>query len=415
MFAQPNRIPVRIAAPIAMLVLGICTFPGATQSNAQSRITVSVSPTTASVQANIGTQKFTATVRGDSRNRGVKWALTGTGCSGSTCGTLSATSSASGVAITYHGPSAAPNPAKVTLTATSVSNTSKKAAATITVTALVSVSVSPTTASVSVLANKSFTASVANDPANHGVTWALTQAGAACTSSCGTLSGQTATSATYTAPASVPANPTITLTATSVLDPSKKASAGITVTSSTGTVSVTISPKRGGLAIGQTLAVSATVTNDVGSAGVSWSASGTGCSGATCGAFTNVTKTSATYTAPSAPGSYSITATSVASPGTNASAIVGVTNLSGMTRRRDARAKDAIASARRRIAPTASCTPWPATDPASRKRQEPCSLRTPAGSDAASKRGRTIFAPTLSNSLQRHLRPDNRTVQASRD
>jgi hypothetical protein len=330
MFAPPNRIPIPFSLSIAMLVLGICAFPGAPESSAQSRITVSVSPASASVQANVGTQEFTATVRKDTRNRGVTWVLSGAGCTGSACGTLSVSSSGSGVVITYHAPSTVPNPANVTLTATSVSNTAKKATATITVTAPVSVSISPTSASVNVSATNPFAATVTNDPANHGVTWALTQSGAACASLCGTLSGQTATSVTYTAPASVPAIPTVTLTATSVLDTSKKASATITVTSSTGTVSVTISPKRGGLTIGQTLAVTATVTNDVGSAGVTWSASGTGCLGASCGAFTNVTKTSATYTAPSAAGSYTITATSVASSGASASATIGVTNLAGV-------------------------------------------------------------------------------------
>ncbi len=331
MFAQPNRIPARISAAISLLILGLCAFPGAPESVAQSRITVSVSPTSANVQANIGTQKVTATVRGDSKNRGVKWTLTGSGCTGSACGTLSASSSASGVAITYHAPSTVPNPAKVTLTATSVSNTSKKAAATITVTAPASVSISPTSALVNVSAAHPFTATVANDPAKKGVTWALTQAGKACTSACGALSAQTTTSVTYTAPASLPANPAVTLTATSVLDTSKSASATITVTSTTAAVSVTISPKRGGLAVGQTLAVTATVTNDVGSAGVTWSASGSACSGSTCGTFTNVTKTSATYAAPSAAGNYTLTATSVASPGASASAPIGVTNLAGVT------------------------------------------------------------------------------------
>src|SRR5579875_1241020 len=66
------------------------------------------------------------------------------------------------------------------------------------------------------------TASVANDPANKGVTWTL--------SGQGTLSGQTATSVVYNAPASVTANMTATVTATSVSDTSKTASLAITVT-----------------------------------------------------------------------------------------------------------------------------------------------------------------------------------------
>src|SRR6266478_5352084 len=104
-------------------------FLGATSGGP---ISVSVAPPTASVAVN-ATQPFTATVQNDSQNKGVTWALSGTGCSGAACGTLSANSSASGVAITYTAPSSVPNPATVTLTATSVSDGTKSSAATITV------------------------------------------------------------------------------------------------------------------------------------------------------------------------------------------------------------------------------------------------------------------------------------------
>jgi uncharacterized repeat protein (TIGR01451 family) len=97
-----------------------------------------------------------------------------------------------------------------------------------------------------------------------------------------------------------------------------------------GSLSVTVSPKRGGLTITQRLPVSATVLNDVGSAGVMWSASGPACSGSSCGTFTNVTSTSATYIAPSIAGIYSITATSVADVTKSASNSIGVTDLSGV-------------------------------------------------------------------------------------
>ncbi|MGB7845950.1 MAG: hypothetical protein WBL63_10070 [Candidatus Acidiferrum sp.] len=298
---------------------------------AQSSISVTVSPTTASVATGGGAQQFTATVRNDRHHRGVRWTLSGAGCSGSTCGTLSATTSASGTPITYTAPLNVPNPATVTLTATSVSNTSRKASATITLTtgASVSVSISPTSASVSTSNTRSFTASVTNDLANQGVTWALTQSATSCAPACGTLSGQTTTSVTYTAPVTVPANPVVTLTATSVRDSTKSASASITVTTSAA-VSVAISPKRAGLAITQALSVTATVQNDVSAAGVTWSASGPACSGSACGTFTNVTKTSATYVAPSTPGSYAITATSVADVTKSASNSIGVTDLSGV-------------------------------------------------------------------------------------
>jgi Abnormal spindle-like microcephaly-assoc'd, ASPM-SPD-2-Hydin len=96
-------------------------------------ITVSVAPATANVQVATGTS-FTATVENDSQNKGVMWALSGSGCSGATCGTLSAASSASGAPVMYTAPASVPSPAAVTLTATSAADTTKSAAAIITIT-----------------------------------------------------------------------------------------------------------------------------------------------------------------------------------------------------------------------------------------------------------------------------------------
>ena len=110
-------------------------------------------------------------------------------------------------------------------------------------------------------------------------------------------------------------------------------SARFSLTNAAGTISglsVTISPKRGGLTVTQSLLVSATVTNDVNAAGVTWSASGPACSGTACGTFVNATSTSATYIAPSTPGIYSIIATSVADVTKSASNSIGVTNLPGV-------------------------------------------------------------------------------------
>src|SRR6266850_160068 len=306
MFAHSNWISVRKFATTTMMALGLGAFMCAPGSTAQTRITVSVSPASASVQLGTGTQQFTATVRRDWRNRGVLWTLSGAGCTGSACGTLSATSSASGTPITYRAPSTVPTPATVKLTATSVSNSTRSATATITVTVTssVSVTISPTSASLNVSSARQFTAAVTNDSANQGVTWSLAQSGSNCAPSCGALSGQTTTTVTYTAPATVPANPTVTLTARSVRDTSKSASATITIT--------------------------ATVIHDVGNAGVTWSASGSGCSGSACGTFTNTTTASATYVAPPAAGVYTLTATSAADVTKSASATIAVTDLPGV-------------------------------------------------------------------------------------
>jgi hypothetical protein len=66
---------------------------------------------------------------------------------------------------------------------------------------------------------------------------------------------------------------------------------------------------------GQTLNFAATVTNDTSGSGVTWSMSGTSCSGTACGTFSNKTTTSATYNAPatvSANTTVTVMATSVA-------------------------------------------------------------------------------------------------------
>ena len=90
----------------------------------------------------------------------------------------------------------------------------------------------------------------------------------------------------------------------------------------TSAISVSITPVRGGLTVGQSLALTATVTNDVGTAGVTWTVSG--------GTLSNPTTTAATYVAPNTAGVYTITATSVANGTKNAAAAIGVTDLVGM-------------------------------------------------------------------------------------
>jgi len=135
-------------------------------------ISVSVSPTSASVGTG-SSQNFTATIQYDLQNKGVTWSLSGAGCSGSTCGSLTSVTTTS---VTYNAPPSAPSPAIVTLTATSVSDNTKTASATITVIAGgLSVSVSPKRAAVTMSASQTvqLTATVFNDPSNSGVVWSV--------------------------------------------------------------------------------------------------------------------------------------------------------------------------------------------------------------------------------------------------
>jgi hypothetical protein len=86
-------------------------------------------------------------------------------------------------------------------------------------------------------------------------------------------------------------------------------------------ISVSISPKRGGVATSQTLPLTATVNNDIGGVGVTWTTSG--------GTLTGQTVTSATFSS-AAPGSFTITAKSNADTKKSASVTIGVTDLTGV-------------------------------------------------------------------------------------
>lgn len=87
-------------------------------------------------------------------------------------------------------------------------------------------------------------------------------------------------------------------------------------------VAVSLSPKRGGVTVGQQLLVTATVANDIGTAGVSWTVS----SGGTLSGQTTAT---ASFSSASA-GVYTIRATSIVDNTKSASATIGVTDLAGV-------------------------------------------------------------------------------------
>ena len=191
-------------------------------SGTPAGVSVTLSQTTATVAVN-ATTTFTATVTGDSANKGVTWALSGSGCSAATCGALSSATSASATPIAYTAPGTVPSPATVTLVATSVAATTKSASATITIgTATaggISVTITPKAGGFVVGQVAILTATVANDASGAGVTWSA---------SSGTITPLTATTATFTAPNS--AGSGIIVTAKSKTDTTKGASATYGIT-----------------------------------------------------------------------------------------------------------------------------------------------------------------------------------------
>ena len=314
----------------AGLCLPLCVIGCAATTSVTGPIIVTVSPTTAIVPVG-QTQAFIATVTG-TPNTGVTWTLTqgGAACLPG-CGTISPTSTTSGTATTYTAPATPPaQGGTLTLTATSAADTTKSASATISISQNVSISVSPSTASVGVGATQAFTATVTGTN-NSNVTWTLTQGGQPCTPGCGAITPSTASGApaTYTAPTTAPASPTVTVTATSAADTTKSASATVTITQ---TVGVTVSPTTATVIVAQTQQFTATVTG-TNNTGVTWTLSqgGAACSPG-CGTIapaSTTNGTSTTYTAPAAVPAIpnvTVTATSMADPTKSASATVTVTS-----------------------------------------------------------------------------------------
>jgi hypothetical protein len=123
----------------------MATFKAA--GSAAPVLTVFVNPGSQNVAVQ-AVQTFVATVTNDPSHKGVTWALSGTGCTGAACGTLTNVTS---TYATYIAPPAVPSPATVTLTATSVSDQTQTGTAVITISAinnLTAIAISPTNATI---------------------------------------------------------------------------------------------------------------------------------------------------------------------------------------------------------------------------------------------------------------------------
>ena len=211
--------------------------------SSSSGVTISISPTTASVITN-RTQPFTGTVTGNS-NTAITWTLTcATGVTANTCGSIDAnglyTAPATIPTITSSGTTTiAP---AVTITATSQADKTKTATATLTIVTGISISITPTTATVGTGEFFLFTATVNNpgcnltsNPTCQNVTWSLSTT----LTGVGTIGANTGV---YTAPATVPSPSSVIITATSVADTSVTATASVTVETATTPTVTSVSP-----------------------------------------------------------------------------------------------------------------------------------------------------------------------------
>jgi len=264
-----------------------------------SNITVSLTPASASLL--LGTaQDFTAAVS-NATNSAVSWQVNGISGGNAAVGTIST----NGV---YTSPVNLPASAQIIVQATSVEDSSKTASAAVTVTSDITVNVSPQTMPVELGAARPFAAVVnsAGNP-NRQVNWIVSGNGCA-----GITCGAVDSAGTYTAPQVLTAPPGVLVRAVSVADPSKSGAAAITVTSSF-TLTVTGFTSVNSASTSSYTATLVPVANSNPSRAISWSVSGLGCTGATCGTIS----ADGLYTAPAfapSPATVQITAAPLADP-----------------------------------------------------------------------------------------------------
>lgn len=226
-----SRWPIRRGAPMkstfaalcALVCLcgGILTAGCGSTPNVTVTITSPTGPQTVEAGQTVGITA--AALSSDGYGVGnVTWSLSGLGCSGSTCGSLT---SETGTSATYQAPSTPPS-ANVTVyvIATSAMGAAKSASIAITVEAISVQIQNKVTELAAVTENYAwgaqFSAVTKYDPTDAGVNWTLTANGVACSPSCGTLSQPNPYSVEYIPPTSVPAAPNNmpTITAISMSD-----------------------------------------------------------------------------------------------------------------------------------------------------------------------------------------------------
>lgn len=315
LYTAPATVPQNAAVTVVATSAAETTKSGSASLVVQpaSSVSVAVQPKTAQVAAG-GKLQLSATVTG-STNTAVLWAVSGGGCSGTACGTITS-------AGLYTAPASLPNPASVTIKASAISDPAASATATVTLVAGSSVSVSPSSAQLKPGAQLQFTAT-SNGASGAIFVWSIS--GSGCSgSSCGSISS----SGLYTAPAHAPNPPLVAVTATLLSDPTKSGSATVTISSGTA-VGVSISPTSVQIGTGGQQQFTVTVTGTSNTA-VTWTIAGTGCAGTTCGTVSSAGLYSAPATPP-APPFFSVTATSVADPSKSATASVTVVPVVAVT------------------------------------------------------------------------------------
>lgn len=326
-----RRIQLALVAAIAALTLlsdlplagcggGSAAPPPAAPPPAP--VVVVVNPTSA-VTLLGSSQAFSATVS-DATDTRVSWAVNGITGGNASLGTIS-------VEGLFTAPRDLPASANLTITATSFADSFKSASAQITISSDVAVAVTPGATNAELGAKLQFGAAIASaghpDPA---IRWSLS--GAACPSACGTIDAN----GNYTAPQILPPAAKVNLTATSIADGSKQATAAITITSNF-TLQLAAPASVSAGASATLVATLAPLPASNPSPQLTWSLSGLGCSAISCGQLSTTTQAlgsnaspdTANYTAPAVapnPNTVTVTVTPRADPSKRTQAVLSIGN-----------------------------------------------------------------------------------------
>jgi len=272
----------------------------------------------------------------------LNWSLSGAGCTGSSCGTLSSlttqqagTNTGSGTdseTANYTAPVSAPVPNTVTITVTALADPSKHAQATVAVQAGVGVTLLPISAALAI--NHRITFSVGlSGTGNSEVSWSVNGVpsgsptfGLVCvvgSNPCTPVTTSSATQVDYVAPAAMPLPNPVTVQATSVADTMKAATAQVTILNH---LVVSVLPGTVTLAPGAAQVFTATVLGSL-NQNVVWQLHGGECSAAgACG----IIDSHGNYAAPGTPPTpNSLQVVAVSSDDTSQSGTASVTVTSG--------------------------------------------------------------------------------------
>ena len=312
-WGRRNYLRVLLFIAVASLLTAASGCSSSSQPAAPPPITVSIAPTSATVQVGL-TRQFTSTVQNTS-NTSVTWQVNGVTGGDSTHGTISTIG-------LYTAPGTVPSPSTVTVTAVSQASSSVSTSATVTVApAPITISVAPSSATLQVGLTQQFTSTVQNTN-NTAVTWQVNGV-AGGNATVGTIS----TTGLYTAPGSVPTPNTVTVTAISQASSSVSASATVTVAPAP--IIISVAPMKVTVQVGLTQQFTSTVQNTNNTA-VTWQVNGVTGGNGTVGTISTTGLYSAPGSVPS-PNTVTVTAVSQANSSVSASATITVAPLPDFT------------------------------------------------------------------------------------